>query len=318
VWVDGDEREAQSLVASALHMVELLEKRWSRFVVGSDLSRLNRSAGSFVAVDGSTADLLATAVAAWERTNGRFDPTVGQAVIDAGYDRSFEQLEAQSNRLSAREPHGPQRGEEPPARLAAAAPGCAGIAIDRVLNGVTIPYGTRLDFGGIGKGRIADIVAAAAVAAGARSVCVSLGGDARLMGSPPMGDRWVVAVGDPLGFGAPFETLGIGGAGGAVATSSTQRRRWPTAEGFAHHIIDPRTGAPSTSPVVAATVVAADATWAEVYAKAAVIAGPDDGRRLIADAGLAGLLVTRSGDGVGPGDLHCVHAGPIADYLVPS
>jgi thiamine biosynthesis lipoprotein len=62
-----------------------------------------------------------------------------------------------------------------------------------------------------------------------------------------------------------------------------------------HHLIDPRTGEPAESAVASVTVVAGDAWRAEVLAKAAFVAGVDDGRALVEDAGATGLLVTDDG-----------------------
>ena len=61
----------------------------SRFDAASDLSRLNRNAGTWVTVDVRLVEALALAVRARAATNGRFDPSKRAA----GYDRSFEQLE---------------------------------------------------------------------------------------------------------------------------------------------------------------------------------------------------------------------------------
>jgi FAD:protein FMN transferase len=61
---------------------------------------------------------------------------------------------------------------------------------------------------------------------------------------------------------------------GAVATSSRLRRRWRTASGDAHHLIDPRTGRPAHTDVVAVTVVAAEGWWAEALTKTLFLTGP--------------------------------------------
>jgi thiamine biosynthesis lipoprotein len=82
---------------------------------------------------------------------------------------------------------------------------------------------------------------------------------------------------------------------GAVATSSMMRRRWRHDGREHHHLIDPRTGASAETDVLAATVVAGSAAVAEVFAKAAVIAGAEAGRCLLASRGLAGLLALADG-----------------------
>ena len=79
------------------------------------------------------------------------------------------------------------------------------------------------------------------------------------------------------------EVLGIGGevaarlhlGVGALATSSTLRRRWQAGGRAAHHLIDPRTMAPAVSPVVSATAMAETAAEAEAGAKAVLLLGED-------------------------------------------
>ena len=80
----------------------------------------------------------------------------------------------------------------------------------------------------------------------------------------------------------------------AVATSGIDRRRWQRKGVWQHHLIDPRTGRPSHSDLESVVVVGNEVMWAEVYAKAALIAGADVAGDLVTGAGMTGLLVTRS------------------------
>ena len=82
-------------------------------------------------------------------------------------------------------------------------------------------------------------------------------------------------------------------ADGAVATSTTAYRRWGD---DAHHLIDPATGRPARTDLLAVTVVAGEAAWAEVIAKAALLAGLDGAPTVIGDLGLTGLLVDVDGN----------------------
>ena len=66
-------------------------------------------------------------------------------------------------------------------------------------------------------------------------------------------------------------TVPLGAAG--LATSSRTRRRWHAAGEDAHHLIDPRTGAPADSPIFSATAMAPTAVEAEAGAKAVLIEG---------------------------------------------
>jgi hypothetical protein len=69
-----------------------LQAKWSRFEPLSELSRLNERSGHFTVVSTETYQLISEAVSGWWRTNGRYDPTVIEAMNLAGYDQSFDQL----------------------------------------------------------------------------------------------------------------------------------------------------------------------------------------------------------------------------------
>lgn len=286
-------------LADARALVHQLDRRWTRFRDDSELARLNRAAGRPVLLPADTYDLVATAVAAWAETGGRFDPTVGPALVANGYDRTFAALP----------PPGPTADLTTPASAArppSPAPGCGGIELDDALSAVTLPAGTALDLGGIGKGRAGDLVVEALLAAGAEGALANLGGDVRVAGTAPLGDAWGVTVLTP-GERGPEPVALASLADGAVATTSAAVRRWATAAGDAHHLIDPRTGRPADRPLRSATVLAADATRADVLTKAAWLAGPDEGAALVEATGAVALFVHADG--------HTTTAGPAGRFL---
>jgi thiamine biosynthesis lipoprotein len=265
--------------ARARAQIEDMERRWSRFLARSELSRLNGAAGAPVVVSLDTAALVDLAVQAWRATAGAFDPTVLRALESWGYDRSFERIDRAAS--------GPPTRPEP-------APGCDGVLADASSGLVLVPLGVALDLGGIGKGRAADVVADAVLAEGADGVCVNVGGDLRVGGEAPDGERWWIAVADEL---APDDSLGrIEIADGGVATSTPHRRTWTRGERDVHHLIDPRTGQPAESGLASVTVHARTAAWAEVLAKAAYVAGAAEGIELLRDLGGEGLFLTDDGD----------------------
>jgi thiamine biosynthesis lipoprotein len=271
--------ELGGLAAAAL---EEREARWSRFRPTSELCALNDAAGAPVVVTASTFALVARAVDAWRDTGGRFDPTVLDALVSAGYDRTFEAMVPVSDAV------------DPDA--APVVPGCAGIELDALVSAVRLPRGVHLDLGGIGKGTAADEVSQALLAAelpGVTGVLVNLGGDLRARGAAPTPHGWVVAVDDPLATG---RTGVLTLAAGAVATSTRLRRAWRRGDRALHHLIDPRTGVPVASGLASVTVLAADAWRAEVLAKAAFVAGPELGAELVTDAGATGLFVSDAGE----------------------
>jgi len=259
----------------ARRRIDDLEARWSRFRPDSEISGLTRRAGEWVTLSPDSVLLVERALEAWRVTVGRFDPTVLGAVIRAGYDRSFELLD-------------PARVAPGTSPLTA---GAAGIEIDGMR--VRLPAGVGFDPGGIGKGLAADLVVAEALAAGAAGACVNLGGDLRVSGTPP-GDpsAWTIAVEHPA---SPEPVALLGVHDGAVATSTTLRRRWSAGGEERHHLIDPWTGAPSTSDLTLAAVVAAQCWAAEVLAKAVLLRGSTQAFDLVAGLGADALTVDRDG-----------------------
>ena len=238
-----------------------LEARWSRFRPGSDVSELNREAGRSVPVARETVLLLQRATAAAAATAGRFDPTVGGALLAHGYDRTFAEVSVRARDL------------QPTAVVDASWPA---IEIDPEAGTACLPEGTVFDPGGIGKGLAADLVATE-LADQVDGILVNLGGDLRACGASADPAGWVISIDDPHRADAELTRLAL--PSGAVATSSQMGRRWQTAAGPAHHIIDPRTGRPASSDIAAVTVVAAEAWWAEAQATSLLLGG----RRGLAD-----------------------------------
>jgi thiamine biosynthesis lipoprotein len=149
------------------------------------------------------------------------------------------------------------------------------------------PAGLVIDTGGTTKGLLADAVAHT-LAPFAHFV-VDCGGDMRVGGSA--GAPRDVLVAHPL-TGTPHATLAI--ADGAVATSGIGNRVWRRPDGRpAHHLLDPSTGEPAWTGLIAVTATAPTALEAETIAKAALLTGPAGARERLARHG--GVLVHDDG-----------------------
>lgn len=250
------------------------EARFSRFRPDSELAQLNRATAPFAASPAMMA-ALARAQAYVELTGGRFDPAVGGAMIAAGYDRAFAPG-ALDRATPAEAP--------PPARF-------ADVTLDLARGLVARPPHVQLDLGGMIKGATADLAARHLPAIAA----LDAGGDAVLRGAGPEGDGWYVDVEDPADPTRTLITLRIRDR--AVATSAANRRRWRRGDAWAHHLIDPATGAPAATDLAQVTIVAPSAERAEILAKAVFIAGARAGRALLANLSTIGaVLVDHHGD----------------------
>lgn len=274
-------------VESLERRLHQLETRWSRFIDSSEVSRLNRQPELFHLVSDDTAELVQRSVQAWDLTDGSFDPTVLDAVAAAGYDRSFDEI--------ADVTPGPMMS----------APGCGTVEVDRDLGLIRLGADVHLDPGGLGKGLAADLLVAHALAAGADGALVNIGGDIVCDGRAPTSDGWIVDVTEPAVHDGCLALLGL--QRGAVATSTTRKRRWATEDGERHHLIDPATGASTTGPVLV-TVIAAHGWYAEAVAKQLAITGDPD---MVDAESAAAIMVFDDGtvQMVGPIDRYLVGSG---------
>ncbi|HZC29972.1 MAG TPA: FAD:protein FMN transferase, partial [Gaiellaceae bacterium] len=82
---------------------------------------------------------------------------------------------------------------------------------------------------------------------------------------------------------------------GGLATSGIASRRWRRGGAEQHHLIDPRTGAPSDSPWEVVTVSGASCLDADVAAKAAFLLGAD-GPDWLDERGIPGRFAARDGE----------------------
>lgn len=251
VAADAVPDAARAAVAAEL---DALDRACSRFRPDSELEAVHAADGAPVPIGPLLAEAVAVALDAARRTAGAVDPTVGAAVIASGYDRDFAALPADGSR-----------------RPASPAPGWRAVRLDRRHGTLRLPPGVRLDLGATAKALAADRAALAAARASApHGVLVSLGGDVAVAGPPPAGG-WPVGISD--GHADPTAEASVALLGGGLATSSTTQRRWRRGGEEAHHIIDPRTGAPAPEVWRTATVAARSCVEANVASTAAIVLG---------------------------------------------
>jgi FAD:protein FMN transferase len=264
--VDAPAEAVTRSLIDAERIVHRLEAKLSRFRPDSELSLLNRTGRAIVSDDLRL--LTQLALDARTDTGGRFDPTVGGAVIAAGYDRTFDELPADVGRV------------RPPVRHSGE------VEIDEATGMIALGALVTLDLGGIAKGYAAEM--AAAILHDAGPCLVNAGGDIAIRGVPASGS-WSIGVPTPDG------ELRIGLREGAVATSGRDRRRWHSDGRLKHHIIDPDTDQPAHSDVVRITVVAETAVAAETRATALFMVGADDAIDEARALGVAAIVVAATG-----------------------
>jgi FAD:protein FMN transferase len=256
----GANRSAENLDVALVAVdtvLRALDCQASRFRPDSEISWVNRGGGGLFMLGEGLAQAIGVAIGAARWTGGLADPTVGNALIDLGYDRDFAAID-------------PDR-TEPPAGTAPV-PGWRTVELAGFM--LRVPAGVRLDLGATAKGLGSDRAVRAAMSAigQAGGFLVGLGGDIAVGGTPPSGG-WPVMVADgPAPGGSPPAQL-VRLPAGAIATSSVTCRTWRRAGRTLHHIVDPRTGLPAGGPWQMASVAAATCADANAAATAAIVAG---------------------------------------------
>ncbi|HEY0519689.1 MAG TPA: FAD:protein FMN transferase [Ilumatobacteraceae bacterium] len=270
ILVDGP----AELIPLGFARLRQLEKTWSRFLPDSELNRLQSCRGGWLECSRDLVAALECCFAMHAETRGLFDPTIRTSLELHGYDRTFAEIVEHASSSSVRSPPVP-------------APGLAGIEIRD--NWVRVSDGLSIDLGGIGKGLAADIVADELIVAGANSAYVSLGGDIHAAGEPVDQNGWQVPLLHPS-TGATIDHHAL--YAGALVMSTVAIRRWTRDNMEHHHIIDPRTGRPSATDLIAVAVAAHSAARGEALAKAAIIAGSTDGAALLRAADVKAWMIT--------------------------
>lgn len=288
--LEGATDSAPSILDKVPDWFEDWEQALSRFRIDSELSRLNRTFDQPVEVSETLWDVFQYALSAETITNGLVTPTVLDAMLEAGYDQSFEDLPRLQNIYEN--------------QVLTAVNPLSLVLWDEKAQTICLPYGVHLDFGGVAKGWAAHHTVERLQEYG--SVLMNAAGDIAISDSLASGEPWQIGVKNPFVKDTDFETLKLNRCG--VATSGRDRRRWNQNGLLRHHIIDPHTGQPADTDVMTATVVAPTVMEAEAAAKSVLILGGEEGLRWIeSDPMLAGIVVLENG--------HTFYSRRINQYL---
>lgn len=271
-----------SVLSQALPAVTQWFEEWeqvlSRFRYNSELTRLNQTHDRPVQVSEVLWDVFQTALKAERMTDGLVTPTVLNAMLGAGYDRSFDEM------------------SDPDVAVTVSVDGTAVSRLEFPVNEsdrtITLPKGIGLDFGGVAKGWAAHRAMQCLQTEG--PALLDAAGDIAISGPRADGSPWQIGVADPFHKGEEIEVLFLNGCG--VATSGKDRRRWMRDGALKHHIINPLTNQPAETDVLTVTVVAPNVMLAEAAAKAAFIQGSGPGLEWIeAHPEFAALFVLENG-----------------------
>lgn len=245
---------ARALVAQVLDDVDAVA---SRFREDSDLTRVNRSPGRWVRVDTLLVAALRVALGAAADSAGLVHPLLGRPMVELGYDRTFGTLREVEEPVGD-QPRAPYLGS------------WRDIELDE--DAVRIPQDTSLDLGATAKAWCTDLAVAALEEHLTGDAVVSVGGDLRTAGT----GVWEVGVSER----PADEPQVLVELSGALATSSTQVRRWRRGGVEHHHLLDPRTGQPAQETWRTVSVAAPTCVGANTASTGAIVLGEDAAEHL--------------------------------------
>lgn len=252
-----DQAEADRLLHHLKKEIMQFEKRCSRFLPASELSRFNQKAGTKQGVTPQLLSILTKARDIGIRTEGLYNPFILPALQRVGYLHSVV----------------PDYANDPTNDYSS-----------RVMTPVTnlevgdgwarIPYNTAIDLGGCGKGYIGDLLADIIdTHETVKGYWLSMGGDIVARGIHESGLPIAIGISDEHTGKIIARMTPDGMERYAVATSTTLRRQGIQDGVSWHHIIDPRTARPADSDLPTVSVVHPFLFDADVHATNCIILG---------------------------------------------
>jgi thiamine biosynthesis lipoprotein len=265
--------------------IEVLDGVASRFRADSEVNALLAGAGQgWQPISPTLTELLAAAVFTARYSDHWVVPTLGAALVEAGYDRDFADLTRPTVEV---EKYGAVANSSPLSEAGLKVATCFSMLhLDVVSKMVILPPGCRLDLGSSGKAVWADRLARELYDRFELPTLVSLGGDVAVVGG---GSGFSVGIAEDHSAGQVEEAIRV--FAGGVATSSITRRRWTQGGQPRHHLIDPRTGRPATQSRWRTATVAAGSCLVANAAATAVLIRNDDGLEWLEQRQLAARLV---------------------------
>lgn len=256
-----DEGRARSAMERAFAECERIENKYSRFIEGNALAKLNARVGEWVRVDEEFYELIAFGARAGKRTVGAFDLSVKTVLEGWGYDADYSLKEHGAGEL-----------------------GEVLLGEDGELGKGYVKLTAPIELGGLGKGYALDRMMA--YLEGFANVCLDGGGDILARGLNAEGRPWRAALEHPLDLSKGIGYVDIPEAGLALGSSSPSRRKWRDR----HHLVDPDALAPA-SQMLSVYTQAPAALLADTYSTALFVMGFEEAQKRLPELPVEALLV---------------------------
>jgi len=236
---------ADTIATQTFATIHDYEQRFSRFLPQSELATLNRCGSGTVSREYLA--ILERSLQLVELTGGAFNPLIQVATL--GYHTTYATLREQCASIT------PVQYDTD----------CRKILVDEAHQHVTLGTNQQLDFGGILKGYLANMLADQLTDTYQECMgsIINIGGDLATRGTDELHEPFMCMLYNPItGREVPVRVTD-----GSLATSGTYARRWQTNQGGRHHVIDGATQKNPTNSLVAASIIHYDGALAEALTK---------------------------------------------------
>ncbi|MDC6387973.1 FAD:protein FMN transferase [Maribacter sp. PR1] len=254
-----DSTSGNSFVNEAIAEISRIERLISSWDKNSQTSEINRNAGvKPVIVDDELFLLIKRAIKISKLTNGAFD--ISYASMDKiwKFDGSMTEMPTKEKIQKSVEKVGYEN-----------------IILNAENHSVFLRLPEmKIGFGAIGKGYAADKAKALLQNKGVVAGIINASGDLDTWGKQPNGEDWTVAIVNPLNKEKVFSWMPIHNS--AVVTSGNYEKYVRFHDILYTHIIDPRTGYPSTG-ILSATIFTKTAEFADALATSLFVMGVETG-----------------------------------------
>ena len=234
---------------------------FSTYIPSSEISTINNSSGKIYISD-HFHFLLEQSKRVYDLTDGYFDPTIGPLVNLWGF--------------------GPDKLINKPKKS----------EVNNLLNLVGLNKidigdnfliknkGTYIDFSSIAKGYAVDILHNYLIDKKILNFFIEIGGEVRANGKNIKNVDWIVGIESPfkLNSNTPIATASLEGL--SIATSGNYRNFYKIGDSLIFHTIDPRTGYPSETNMLSASVFSKSCFLADAFATSFMVMGFEKSKKL--------------------------------------
>ena len=257
--VANDALQGNHYIDIAVNEISRIEKLISSWDVKSQTSKINSNSGiKPVIVDDELFQLIKRSIKISKLTDGAFD--ISYASMDKvwRFDGSMTQMPSENEIKKSIEKVGYQN-----------------IILDDNIRSVFLKLeGMKIGFGAIGKGYAADKAKSLLIENGAESGIINASGDLNTWGTQPNGKDWMVAIVNPLNKEKVFSWMPIKNS--AVVTSGDYEKYVKFNNVLYTHIINPRTGFPSTG-ILSVSIFTKTTELADALATSIFVMGKETG-----------------------------------------